>query len=57
MNFLEETENAIIKSGHNFQDVMFIGSQDGKYRMMWDKFVEKANFNYDNRIWCFSYCN
>lgn len=46
MNFLEETMEAIEESGHKISDVMFIGSYDGKYRMKWDKFKEKANFEY-----------
>lgn len=29
-------------------DVLFIGTIDGKYRMTWDKFRDKANFVYDN---------
>lgn len=48
MNFLKETIEAIQKSGHKFENVMFIGSSDGKYRMNWDKFTQKANFEYDN---------
>lgn len=48
MNFLKETKNAIKKSGHKFEDVMFIGSDDGKYRMSWDKFIQRADFEYDN---------
>ena len=54
-NFLKETKQAIKESGHTFKDVMFIGSEDGVYRMNWEKFVQKANFNYDSRLWCF--CN
>jgi len=48
MNFLKETIETIQESGHKFEDVMFIGSSDGKYRMNWDKFTQKANFEYDN---------
>lgn len=47
-NFLEETKKAIKKSGHKFEDVMFIGSSDGKYRMSWNKFITKADFEYDS---------
>ena len=46
-NFLKETIEAIEDSEHKFEDVMFIGSSNGKYRMSWDKFKEKANFWYD----------
>ena len=48
MNFLKETKKAIEDSGHKIEDVMFIGSNDGKYRMNWDKFVKKSDFSYDN---------
>lgn len=48
MNFLDETLEAIKHSGHTISDVMFIGSYDGKYRMKWDKFKEKADFEYDS---------
>lgn len=48
MNFLKETEEAIKGSGHNIKDVMFIGSADGEYRMDWNKFKVKANFDYDS---------
>ena len=48
MNLLEETIEAIEQSGHKISDVMFIGSNDGKYRMKWDKFKEKADFYYDS---------
>lgn len=46
-NFLKETTKAIQESEHKIEDVMFIGSSDGEYRMSWDKFKEKANFWYD----------
>lgn len=48
MNFREETIEAIKESGHALEDVMFIGSYDGKYRMSMDKFLEKSNFVYDD---------
>ena len=48
MNFLQETKKAILDSGHKLEEVMFIGSSNGEYRMSWDKFVTKANFEYDN---------
>ena len=47
INFLKETTEAIQDSKHKIEDVMFIGSSNGKYRMSWDKFKEKANFRYD----------
>lgn len=33
---------------HSESDIMFVGSDDGKYRMNWEKFKQKANFLYDN---------
>ena len=48
MNFLEETETKILASGHNINDVMFIGTDDGEFRIPWWKFVEIANFEYDS---------
>ena len=53
MNFLEETEVKIKASGHNINDVMFIGKDDGKLRMPWWRFVETADFNYDSG---YGYC-
>ena len=47
VNFLKETTEAIKESEHKIEDVMFIGSSNGKYRMSWDKFKERANFLYD----------
>lgn len=48
INFLKETLEAIFDSEHNESDVMFVGSDDGEYRMTWEKFKQRANFLYDN---------
>lgn len=56
INFLKETKEAIKESGHNFEDVMFIGSSDGVYRMTLEKFVKLADFEYDQRLWFCSDC-
>lgn len=48
MNFLTETKRAIKGSGHKPDDIMFIGSLDGEYRISWDKFKDIAAFDYDN---------
>ena len=48
INFLDETIDAIKSTNHDLKDVMFVGSADGKYRMSIEKFVKKANFNYDD---------
>ena len=47
LNFLEETIGEITGNGYKEEDVMFVGSIDGKYRMTWNSFKEKANFIYD----------
>lgn len=48
MNFKKETYTAIKESGHKREDVMFIGSSNGKYRINMDKFDTISDFNYDN---------
>ena len=48
MNFKKETLTAIEKSGHKIDDVMFIGSYDGKYRININKFLEISDFEYDS---------
>lgn len=48
INFLEETIEAIKDSEHTVQDVMFVGSEDGKYRVAWEEFEEIADFHYDS---------
>ena len=52
MNFLDETREAIEKSDHNLEDIMFIGSNDGKYRISWNDFIDIADFDYDNGYGC-----
>lgn len=47
-NFLKETKEDIMYSLHTEQDVMFVGSDDGEYRISWDEFKKIANFEYDN---------
>ncbi len=47
MNFKTETYEAIKRSGHTREDVMFVGSSDGKYRMTMDEFDKVSNFSYD----------
>lgn len=46
--FKDETIDAITESGHLLEDVMFIGSNDGKYRVSIDKFLEISNFTYNS---------
>lgn len=48
MNFQRETLEAIERSRHTIEDVMFIGSSDGTYRMTMDKFLQVSDFEYDD---------
>lgn len=48
MNFKEETLEIIRISEHTIDDVMFIGSDNGKYRMTIEKFLEVSDFEYDS---------
>lgn len=48
MNFKEETYEAIVDSGHKREDVMFVGSSDGKLRMNIDEFDKYSDFEYDS---------
>jgi len=52
MNFLDETIDAILHSGHTLTDLMFIGSEavgdSPGYSCTWDEFRALANFDYDN---------
>lgn len=48
MNLLKETKECIKKSGHTPDDIVFIGSKDGKYSMTWNEFNEVANVEYDD---------
>ena len=46
-NFLKETIDAIRLSRHTVEEVMFVGSYDGEYRINWDKFKKIGNIEYD----------
>lgn len=46
-NLLKETIEVIEENGKTIEDVMFIGSSDGKYRLSFDEFKEIANVNYN----------
>ena len=48
MNFRDETLSAIEKSGYKEQDVLFVGSRDGRYRISIEKFKKLADFEYDS---------
>lgn len=47
-NFKKETLEAIQDSNHKIENVMFVGSYDGKYRMNINEFLLKSDFKYDN---------
>ena len=48
----EETEESIRIAGKTEDDVMFVGSQDGEYRISWKEFEEIADFEYDRGYGC-----
>lgn len=48
MNFLHETTKAVQDSGHSTDNVMFVGSFDGEYRLTWTEFVAVADFEYSD---------
>jgi len=49
VNLLEETLEAIRKSGHTVDDVSWVGSADGKYAISWEEFEEIAReVDYDS---------
>ena len=48
MNLLQETIEAITKSGHAIEDVAFIGSEDAQHRCTWEEFERMADTEYDN---------
>jgi hypothetical protein len=46
INFLEETRNALKDNNLTTEDVLWIGSQSGKYSINWGEFEKIANFRY-----------
>jgi hypothetical protein len=47
MNFRIETKRAIKEAGKKTREVMFVGSIDGRYRITWEEFLNRSNFEYD----------
>ena len=45
-NLLRETKEVIDELEYLFSDIVFIGSQDGKYGMSWPKFRKLADKDY-----------
>ena len=50
MNLLEETIEAIENSGHEIEDIIFIGSEESGYCCDWDEFKVLANIEYDSGV-------
>ena len=48
MNLLEETQDAIIDSGHTAKDIIFIGSKSSGHTCTWGEFSILADTEYDN---------
>ena len=48
MNLLEETQDAIIDSGHTAKDIIFIGSKSSGHTCTWGEFSILADTDYDN---------
>lgn len=46
-NLLEETKKHILASNHLETDVMFVGSDDGEYRISFEDFTKISDFLYD----------
>lgn len=48
MNLLEETIEVIKQSGHEIEDIIFIGSQSSGHSCTWSQFEVLANHEYDD---------
>lgn len=48
MNLLIETKDAIKRSGHNLNQIMFIGSLKTGHSCTWKEFKKLADVDYDN---------
>lgn len=48
MNLLTETKEAIARSGHNIDDIVFIGSLESGHSCTWDEFSGLADREYDD---------
>lgn len=47
-NLLKETRDAITRSGHAIEDIVFIGSANGEYACTWQEFEQIADVEYDS---------
>jgi len=48
MNLLEETIDCIERSGHNIEDIIFLGSEETGHSCSWEEFKKLADRSYDN---------
>ena len=48
MTLLQETLDAINKSGHKVDDIIFIGSEETGHQCSWQEFEELADREYDS---------
>ena len=48
MNLLKETREDIAASGHNLDDIIFIGGEHSGYSCTWEEFEKLADFEYDD---------
>lgn len=48
MNLLKETLRDIAEKGNTIDDIVFIGSKDGRYGCSWQEFEVLADFDYNN---------
>ena len=48
MYLLEETLDAIEESGHTTDDVLYVGSEDGRLQLPWDQAEPVLRVRYDN---------
>ena len=46
-NLLKETKEAIKKSGHKIEDILFIGSEKSGHSCTWEEFEKLADVEYD----------
>lgn len=49
-NLYVETIRAIEASGHTIAEVDFVGTFDGEAAMLWEKFADIANINYNEQL-------
>jgi len=56
-NLLEETKTAILDSGHDVADVVFIGSRESGHECSWLEFEKMADRTYDSGFGAAEVCN